>query len=94
VKGWIGKVFRDRYHSHVLKTFSEMQRAIEYVLRNAEKHIGLLGPDRKSSALWLQDENGDWFTVNAKGQTLKRAMSTWRMRAAGASRAAHKRQLT
>ena len=37
-KGWLGKVFADRYHAHVLKTPTEMQHAIRYVLQNAEHH--------------------------------------------------------
>jgi REP element-mobilizing transposase RayT len=36
--GWIGRVFSDRYHAHVLKTPTEMQHAVRYVLNNASHH--------------------------------------------------------
>ena len=33
-----GKVFSDRYHAHVLRTPSEVRRAVSYVLGNHQKH--------------------------------------------------------
>ena len=38
--GWLGKVFRDRYHSHELTTPAELAQAVRYVLNNALKHYG------------------------------------------------------
>ena len=38
--GWIGRVFSDRYFAHHLKTPTEMQHAVRYVLDNAKKHYG------------------------------------------------------
>lgn len=36
--GWLGRVFCDRYHAHLLKTPTEIERAVRYVLTNAERH--------------------------------------------------------
>jgi len=36
--GGNGSVFKGRYHLHVLKTPTEMKRALEYVLLNSAKH--------------------------------------------------------
>jgi len=38
--GWLGRVFSDRYCSHLLKTPTEMSNAVQYVLTNAEHHYG------------------------------------------------------
>jgi putative transposase len=38
VMGKKGSVFSDRYHVHILRTPSEVKRALAYVLRNAQKH--------------------------------------------------------
>jgi REP element-mobilizing transposase RayT len=40
LKGWLGRVFSDRYHAHVLKTPTEMEHAVQYVLQNASRHYG------------------------------------------------------
>jgi hypothetical protein len=40
-----GRVIRDRYHEHILKTPTEVRNARHYLLRNAEKHYGLGGTD-------------------------------------------------
>ncbi len=37
-KTWIGRIFKQRYHAHLLKTPSEVRNAIVYVLANAVKH--------------------------------------------------------
>ena len=49
--GRTGKVFSDRYHDHVLKTPSEVRRAIIYVLHNAKHHAAEAG--RKLKRRWL-----------------------------------------
>ncbi len=52
-KTWIGRIFKQRYHAHLLKTPTEVRNAIVYVLANAAKH-GELQPghaDPFSSAL-------------------------------------------
>lgn len=40
LRGWLGRVFADRYHAHVLKTPTEMAHAVRYVLENASNHYG------------------------------------------------------
>ncbi len=37
-KTWIGRIFNQRYHAHLLKTPTEVRNAIVYVLANAVKH--------------------------------------------------------
>jgi hypothetical protein len=37
-KRWLGRLFRERYHAHVLKTLSEARHAWVYVMHNAVKH--------------------------------------------------------
>ena len=38
--GWIGRVFTDRYHAHVLETPTEIARAVKYVAENLAHHGG------------------------------------------------------
>ena len=38
LRGWLGRVFRDRFHAHVLATPTEIAHAIRYVLNNAAHH--------------------------------------------------------
>lgn len=40
LKGWLGRVFADRFQAHVLKTPTEMAYAVRYVAHNAERHYG------------------------------------------------------
>src|SRR5262249_54568736 len=40
VAGWLGRVLADRYFSHVLKSPTEMKRALDYVRANAKNHYG------------------------------------------------------
>jgi putative transposase len=44
-----GSLFDDHYHSHLLKTPTEVARALAYVQTNAEKHFGETGVDYFSS---------------------------------------------
>ncbi len=37
-KTWIGRIFKQRYHAHLLKTPAEVRNAIVYVLANGAKH--------------------------------------------------------
>ena len=48
--GSAGKVFSDHYHSRLLRTPTELARAIAYVLGNAAHHYGVKGADLFSSA--------------------------------------------
>jgi len=45
-----GKVLDDRYHEHILRTPSEVKRARNYLLQNAQKHFGLRFADPYASA--------------------------------------------
>ena len=45
VMGRRGQVIADRYHTHILKTPTEVKRARFYLLNNAHHHFGLEGPD-------------------------------------------------
>ncbi|MCP3975568.1 MAG: hypothetical protein GY720_13875 [bacterium] len=51
-----GRVFGDRYHDHVLKTPSEVRRALAYVLNNHYKHghVARLDLDFYSSGAWFR----------------------------------------
>jgi REP element-mobilizing transposase RayT len=39
-RGWLGRVFAERYHAHVLASATEMAHAVRYVRNNAEQHFG------------------------------------------------------
>jgi hypothetical protein len=54
-----GAVLRERYHVHILRTPSEVKRALAYVLSNAFRHAGSKGRialDAYSSAAIVADE--------------------------------------
>ena len=44
-----GKVFADHFHSRLLRSPTELVRAMRYVLTNAAHHYELTGPDAFSS---------------------------------------------
>ena len=52
-----GRVFADRYYSHVLETRREVANALRYVLLNFRDHlredVAPEGADPCSSAIWL-----------------------------------------
>src|SRR5882757_6030038 len=57
--GWVGKVFRERYHARRLRTPTETRNAIAYVLFNAAMHYGStksgsVVPDPFSSAAYFE----------------------------------------
>ena len=45
-----GRVFADRYHAHVLRTPTEVKRAVHYVRNNFAKHTASRYVDEYSSA--------------------------------------------
>jgi putative transposase len=51
VMGRRGKVLDDRYHGHILRTPTEVRRAREYLLQNARRHCGVVGPDPYTSVV-------------------------------------------
>jgi hypothetical protein len=60
--GRAGKVFGDHYHARLLRSPTELVRAIAYVLGNAAHHFGAQGTDRFSSAALVPAER---FTLLA-----------------------------
>ncbi len=52
---WTGRVFKERYHQHVIRNPKEVRAALLYVLRNALKHgeIRAGEQDRYSSARYF-----------------------------------------
>ncbi len=54
-----GRVFADRYHTHVLRTPKEVLHALAYVLNNAHRHgLDVHGTDPCSSGMWFEDWSG------------------------------------
>ena len=74
-----GKVFADRYHSHVLASRREVANALRYVLQNFRHHlrgdVAPEGADPCSSAIWLRQQPPDDAPVAAP--------RTWLLRTAG-----------
>jgi hypothetical protein len=68
--GRSGRVIADHYHAHALRTPAEVRNAVQYVLRNHEKHTGERGFDEFSSVAqpqivvaaetWLLRRAGPW----------------------------------
>ena len=57
-----GKVFKDRYHDHVLATPREVRNAIRYVLNNAEHHERQQGGERQAEGIGLDMfTSAPWF---------------------------------
>ena len=69
-----GPVFADHYHSRLLRTPTELVRAIAYVLDNHRRHFGEGGVDRFSSAA-LDVERGGALQSRPVGWLLR---SGWR----------------
>jgi hypothetical protein len=79
-----GKVLRDRYHLHVLKTPLEVRRAWAYVLNNARKHLGARAPragriDPASSGPWF-DGWRDGVVALARSPAPVARAATWLLR--------------
>jgi REP element-mobilizing transposase RayT len=57
-----GQVLADRYHEHILRTPSEVRRAVHYVRRNHDKHVAQRGGHPDPSAVDIyssaSSENG------------------------------------
>jgi len=61
-----GKVFADHYHARLLRSPTELARAIAYVLGNAAHHFGAAGVDSFSSAALVPAER---MTLLAPGES-------------------------
>src|SRR5712691_11225648 len=60
IAGRAGKVFSDRFHSHVLESLREVVNAVRYVVENFRHHlredVAPEGVDPCSSAVWSGDD--------------------------------------
>jgi REP-associated tyrosine transposase len=74
-----GRVFADRYHAHVLRTPTEVRRAVSYVRDNFRRHRGLATTSNEwvdpcsSEAKALLPEPSSWLLREARRQ---RAVAT------------------
>ena len=63
IAGRTGKVFSDRFHSHVLESLRKVVNAVRYVLENFRHHlredVAPLGVDPCSSAAWFGTPRAD-----------------------------------
>jgi REP element-mobilizing transposase RayT len=57
-----GRVFADRYHAHILKTPTEVHRALAYVLLDQRKHAAERHPQAPLPATVDPFSSGPWFT--------------------------------
>jgi REP element-mobilizing transposase RayT len=55
VMGRKGSVLKDRYHAHILRTPTEVRRARNYLLTNAQRHYNWVGPDPFTSSTFLAE---------------------------------------
>jgi hypothetical protein len=46
-----GSSSADRYHAHILRTPTEVRRVRNYLLTNARRHYGHVGPDPFTSTV-------------------------------------------
>ncbi len=78
-----GRVFLERFHEHVLRTPTEVRRALVYVLDNARKHGAWLsggGPDPFSSACDAVREGTASQAGSGDGQPFLPLPQTWLLR--------------
>ena len=76
VLGRRGRVFRDRFHAHALRTPREVRNALVYVLQNWAKHTpGARGLDACSSARWFEGWRTPIESVNRPSPVV--APRTW-----------------
>jgi REP element-mobilizing transposase RayT len=65
-----GPVLADRYHRHILRTPSEVRRALAYVLLNARRHLAKLGRRVPREAAIDPASSGRWFAGWIRGTQL------------------------
>jgi REP element-mobilizing transposase RayT len=70
-----GRVFADHYHSRLLRSPTELVKAIAYFLGNHARHFGARGPDRYSSAA-LEPGERDTLLAPARSWLLRRLPSS------------------
>jgi REP element-mobilizing transposase RayT len=70
LRGWLGRIFADRYHAHLLQAPTEMANAVRYVLHNAERHYG---PSQQRDPFTSLGASEDRLTAKPEGFLLIRA---------------------
>lgn len=56
--GRAGKLFAERYHQRILRTPTEVRRALVYVLNNSRRHA----PSRRTARTWIDPQSSaPWF---------------------------------
>jgi REP-associated tyrosine transposase len=79
-----GRVFDDHYFARLLKTPTELVRAIRYVLQNHAHHFGEQGVDRYSSALAPLDAPASWLLRVGAARVGPELGDRWRQGRSGA----------
>ncbi len=69
-----GRVLRDRYHLHVLRTVREVRNGIRYVLNNARRHRIKAGRAPARTAQLDPASSGAWFLGWRPGVSLPRGI--------------------
>jgi putative transposase len=72
--GRSGPVFADRYHEHILRTPSEVERAVHYVRRNHAKHVA------ERAARLAQDSVDPYSSASTAHGIVLPAPRTWLLR--------------
>jgi hypothetical protein len=68
-----GRVLRERYHLHVLRTMREVRNALRYVLNNARRHLRKRGRPLPRASV-DPGSSGAWFLGWRPGVRLPRAI--------------------
>lgn len=64
-----GRVIRERYHVHVLETMAEVRHAVQYVLRNGERHgVHIAWNEAKGEARLDPYSSAAWFPYWRQGE--------------------------
>jgi REP element-mobilizing transposase RayT len=75
--GWLGRIFTDRFHTHVLTTPSAIEHAIRYVLSNSDHHQHLASPLPAKATTAARHIIPDAFTsVGATTEAANKASTT------------------
>ena len=75
-----GAVFADRYHAHILRSLSEVRRAVHYVLGNIQKHSRQYGRPISEDA--VDPYSSARYGVDATGPPPISRPRTWLLRSA------------
>lgn len=79
LRGWLGRVFTDRYFAHLLSTPTEMANALRYVWGNAVRHYGHGGRQDRADPFSSFDAMSATLVVTAEGFLLARECRRYRV---------------